>query len=223
MTNPFGPPEGTTWHDLKDWSIASLIAANLVPLFGTLFLGWTTGIVLLLYWVETAVIGLYSILKMPVAWGWFALFSVPFFIVHFGAFLGIAGTWAIGAQGMIDGVPINDVPVRGWETVHPIDGEVGTFWFVVLASHGVSFVRNFVGKKEYRLLKKDPDQLMVAPYRRILVMMASVVVGVVVVGLTGAPHTLMSVFIVLKIVTDVIAHLNEHDMFYEGDEIGDEA
>ncbi len=54
-------------------------------------------------------------------------------------------------------------------------------------------------------------------------MMASVVVGVVVVGLTGAPHALMSVFIALKIVTDVIAHLNEHDRFLEGDEIGDEA
>jgi len=211
MTNPFGPPEGTTWQDLKDWSVASLIAANLVPLFGTLFFGWTSGIVLLLYWVETAVIGLYSILKMQIAWGWFALFSVPFFIVHFGRL-------AIGAHGMID-----DVPIRGWDTVHPIDGEVGTFWFVVLASHRVSFVRNFIGKKEYQLLKKDPEQLMVAPYRRIFVMMASVVVGGVVVGLTGAPHALMSIFIVLKIVTEVIAHLKEHDMFHEGDKIGDEA
>ena len=35
MTNPFGP-DGTTWQDLKDWSVGSLIAANLVPLFGTL-------------------------------------------------------------------------------------------------------------------------------------------------------------------------------------------
>ncbi len=35
--------------------------------------------------------------------------------------------------------------------------------------------------------------------------------------------TLMSIFIVLKIVTDVIAPLNEQDMFHEGDEIGDEA
>ena len=53
---------------------------------------------------------------------------------------------------------------------------------------------------------------MVAPYRRVFVMMASVVVGAVLVFLTEAPSALMSIFIVLKIVADVIAHLNEHDM-----------
>ena len=182
MTHPFGPPEGTTWHDLKDWSIGSFTSANLVPLFGTLFLGWTTGIVLILYWVETAVIGLYSILKMPISWRWFALFSVPSFIVHFGVFLAVAGRFAIGAHSMVDGVPL-----QGWGIVYSIHGEVGTFWFLMLASHGVSFVRKFIGEEEYRLMKKEPDQLMVAPYRRIFVMMTSVVVGAILVGLTGAP------------------------------------
>ena len=57
----------------------------------------------------------------------------------------------------------------------PPDGQV--FAVLMLASHGVSFVTNFIGNKEYRLLKKDPEQLMVAPYRRIFVMMTSVVVG----------------------------------------------
>ena len=154
-----------------------MIAANLVPLFGALFLGWTVGVVLLLYWVETVVIGLYSILRMPLAWGWFSLYSVPFFLVHFGVFLNITGRLAIGAYSWVD-----DVPGRGWETIHPIHGEVRLFWLVVLASHGVSFVTNFIGKKEYRLLKKDPEQLMLAPYRRIFVMMTSVVVGAILVG-----------------------------------------
>ena len=90
------------------------------------------------------------------------------------------------------------------------------FWLVVLASHGVSFVTNFIGKKEYRLLKKDPEQLMVAPYRRIFVMMASVVLGAIFVALTGAPSALMGIFILLKIVADIIAHLNEHDTIRRG-------
>ena len=93
------------------------------------------------------------------------------------------------------------------------------FTALMLASHGVSFVTNFIGRKEYRLLKKDPEQLMVAPYRRIFVMMASVVVGAVLVLLTEAPSTLMSIFIVLKIIADVIAQLNEHDMIRRGDEM----
>ena len=214
MTHPLGPPDGTTWHDLKNWSVASLIAANLIPLFGTLFLSWTSGDVLIVYWVETAVIGFYAILKMPVAWGWFSLFSVPFFIAHFGVFLSIAGRLAIGAYVLVD-----DVPGQRWATLDPIRGELSVFAALMLASHGVSFVTNFIGKKEYRLLKKDPEQLMVAPYRRVFVMMASVVVGAVLVSVTEAPSALMSIFIVLKIVADVIAHLNEHDMIRRGGEM----
>ena len=77
------------------------------------------------------------------------------------------------------------------------------FAALMLASHGVSFVTNLIGKKEFLLLKKDPEQLMVAPYRRIFVMMTSVVVGATLVVLTEAPNALMSIFIVLKIVADV--------------------
>ena len=91
-------------------------------------------------------------------------------------------------------------------------GELRMYSLVLLVSHGVSFVTNFLGKREYRLLKKDPNQLMAAPYKRVFVMMASVFVGTIVVALTEAPHMLMSLFIGLKIVADVIAHLNEHDM-----------
>ena len=66
---------------------------------------------------------------MSIAWGWFALFSVPFFIVHFGVFLGVAGRFAIGGYSMVD-----DVPPQGWEIVHPIHGEVRMFWLVVLGA-----------------------------------------------------------------------------------------
>ena len=113
---------------------------------------------------------------------------------------------------------VDDVPGQGWATLDPIRGELQVFAALMLASHGVSFVTNFIGKKEYRLLKRDPEQLMVAPYRRVFVMMASVVVGAALVFLTEAPNALMSIFILLKIVADVIAHLNEHDMIYRGGE-----
>ena len=113
-------------------------------------------------------------------------------------------------------VLVDDVPGEGWATLDPIRGELQMFAALMLASHGVSFVTNFIGKKEYRLLKKDPEQLMVAPYRRVFVMMTSVVVGAILVFVTGAPSTPTSIFIVLKIVADVIAHLNQHDMIRKG-------
>ncbi len=64
MYGPFEVPEGTTWGDLRTPSVASLVLANLIPLVGTLFFGWSSGVILVLYWFETAVIGFYSILKL---------------------------------------------------------------------------------------------------------------------------------------------------------------
>ena len=102
----------------------------------------------------------------------------------------IAGRLAIGAHVLVD-----DVPGQGWATLDPIRSDLQVFAALMLASHGVSFVTNFIGKKEFLLLKKDPEQLMVAPYRRIFVMMTSVVVGATLVVLTEAPNALMSIFI----------------------------
>src|SRR4051812_39197593 len=41
-----------------------LIAANALPLFGVLFLGWDAFSIVLLYWTENVVIGAINVLKM---------------------------------------------------------------------------------------------------------------------------------------------------------------
>lgn len=45
-------------------SVASLLAANVLPLIGVLLLGWSTFIVVLLYWLENVVLGVINVLKM---------------------------------------------------------------------------------------------------------------------------------------------------------------
>ena len=47
----------------------ALIAANVVPIFGVLFAGWDTFSIVFLYWLETAVIGALTILRMLTASG----------------------------------------------------------------------------------------------------------------------------------------------------------
>lgn len=41
-----------------------MVAANLLPLFGVVFLGWSTFNVVFLYWMENVVIGIINVLKM---------------------------------------------------------------------------------------------------------------------------------------------------------------
>lgn len=44
-----------------------LIAANLLPLAGVLFWGWDAFVLLVLYWLETAVIGFWTVLRVAIA------------------------------------------------------------------------------------------------------------------------------------------------------------
>src|SRR5882724_7957891 len=45
-------------------SAYALIAANALPLFGVLFLGWDTFSIVALYWTENVIIGAINVLKM---------------------------------------------------------------------------------------------------------------------------------------------------------------
>ena len=141
MNHPFGLPAGTKWRDLRTPSVMSLIAANLIPLFGTIFLGWG-GVVLILYWYETAVIGGYSILKLPFALRWYALLAGPFFIVHFGLFITFSGAFALGLYGIVDGLE-----GTRQELLRGIRGELLIFVPAVVVSHGV-FVRHQLHRQE---------------------------------------------------------------------------
>ncbi len=44
--------------------LIALIAANTIPLFGVFIFGWDVFDILLIYWLESGVIGFYNILKM---------------------------------------------------------------------------------------------------------------------------------------------------------------
>lgn len=46
-----------------------LIAANVLPVFGVLFWGWSTGEIILLYWAENVIVGLVNIAKILICQG----------------------------------------------------------------------------------------------------------------------------------------------------------
>lgn len=50
------------------WSVAALIAVNVLPLAGVMFLGWQAFDIVFLYWLENVVIGVINILKMITCW-----------------------------------------------------------------------------------------------------------------------------------------------------------
>jgi hypothetical protein len=109
---------------LRDPAALILLAANLVPLGGVLFWGWDAFVLLVLYWLETAVIGFWTLARIATApaesLGSVGDESGPtitsplglslFFIAHAGIFMGVhfaflwslfSGDWAGKVHGPV--------------------------------------------------------------------------------------------------------------------------
>jgi hypothetical protein len=101
-----------------------LIAADAIPIFGVLYLGWDVFVLLMLYWMETAIIGAWTIARIaaapPGSMGPLLVNGRPtnssgamagFFVVHSGMFMGVhmvflwsifSGAWARKIHGPLD-------------------------------------------------------------------------------------------------------------------------
>jgi len=230
-------------------STVSLIIANTLPLFGVLFLGWTIGVVMLIFWLENVVIGLFNVLRMLVsrkdgiANHLSKVFVVPFFVVHYGIFTavhgmfvitlfvlgpagdGIGSTWegheqveTQSADSLHTPAPDPDsmadfrMPPMTMETASKLfDFVVDTgLWWAVLAlfvSHGISFFTNFIGREEY--LHVTASDLMGRPYGRVVVLHIVIIVGAMLVAVTGQPVAALVLLVLLKIGVDFGAHYQE--------------
>jgi hypothetical protein len=190
------------------WSEFALVAANLVPLAGVLMLGWDLKSIMVLYWAETAAIGIFTVLKMFVVSKWRALFSAPFFIAHFGGFMTMhfLFLYAFFIRGMSGGSLGAEPDAR--EALVAIFLPLWRPLAAMTISHGVSFVDNFIGRKEYETATMSG--LMTAPYNRIMVMHMTILFGGWLVMLFRAPATGVALLVVLKTMMDWRAHRAEH-------------
>jgi hypothetical protein len=182
------------------------ILENTIPLFGILFFGWSAFALLLSYWLETLVIGFFTILKMKRATKNFPVdgrnklvagplrsvtsleknFAIGFFMIHYGVFcmvhFGFLKTFALLAQDPIS-----------------FSGLVVLSVIPFFITHGKKFQQEFIVNKEYETTPLA--KIMFSPYRRIVVMHVVVLFG-------GIPfiifHNLASQFAILLIVLRVL-------------------
>ena len=193
---------------MKKYSLYILILVNLVPVFGVLFLHWSLFSVMFFYWLESAVVGVYNIPKMFMARvtpdtgtkkvklsssqtkG--RLVFTGFFLIHYGMFMLGHGLFV-------------------FELFGPPDLTVQTILIgfgALVVSHGISFVLNYIGHKEYE--KVNISQQMFAPYKRIVIMHVTIIIGGFIIDLLGAPVLALVFMILLKIAIDGTSHINEH-------------
>lgn len=220
------------------WSVWVLIAANLVPLGGVLFAGWSAFEVVFLYWLENLIIGFFNIGKMltvgaigfpaqgelppsrsPLAARLTVLgvacFYAGFFTIHYGLFTNVHGTFVfvLLAPELRESLPQGS---GLWEGIF-----LDTFY---LARQGImsgffwSFLTLFVSHGFsfiYNFLycgeyrRVGLPQLMMAPYGRVLIMHVTVLLGAAAAMLLGAPASLVALLVLLKTGVDVAFHVLE--------------
>ncbi len=205
------------WLDRSYWqrpSVVALFLANLLPLYGVMYWDWRVFPILFLYWFENIIIGLMNVLRMlvidPRDRGlWIEkIFAVPFFTVHYGGFTAFHGLFVIAIFAG-DQYPNLDAAFPGPELVLRVTGDYRLTAPIVLltVSHALSFVSNYLRRGEYRLATLT--SMVYSPYRRILVMHATLIFGGFLMLESGSPAAGLAVLVGLKIVLDLAAHLRE--------------
>jgi len=192
-----------------------LIAANLLPLYGVLVLGWAVLPIMVLFWLENIVIGVLNILRILFAspadtarWA-SKLLLVPFFTVHYGLFTAAHGLFVFVLFGgepykaLVDGLWTIDA-ARHAITEFSLWPGIGA----LAASHLFSFFWNYLGQREYQQAR--PEALMQAPYSRVIVLHVVIIFGALLIQLLHSPLWALLLLIGLKIGVDLRAHLKEH-------------
>ncbi len=184
----------------------ALIVANLVPLVGVLFFDWSLFTIMFFFWLESAVIGFFNILKLVIVANILSIIMVPFFVVHYGAFMSghlvfIFALFSPDEMSFSGFFPPPDLLISHIMNVWPA-------FLGACLSHGISFFYNFIGKKEFR--RSTPEKQMMAPYGRIILMHLTIIFGGWLILALGAPILALVLLIGLKIVSDARAHHKEH-------------
>ncbi len=207
-------------------ALIALVLANLIPLAGVIFLGWSVWQILIIYWLENGIVGLYNVLKIQKAQGSddgsaTLLIDgrrpegdargqlIPFFCLHYGIFWTVHGVFVLT-------LPVFGSMATGGESslgTTPDPGVLVVAVIALLISHGISYRFNFIGGGEY--LRVSPATQMFKPYGRLVALHLTIIFGAIAISITGAAVAALAILVLLKLALDIGLHLSEHRGTYE--------
>ena len=197
-----------------------LVLVNLVPLVGVAFWGWQLGTILVLYWIESGVIGLLNVPRMAKASGpggtggtVARVALIAFFLAHYGTFWAVHGFFVFllptffgfgagGPTGAGAGAAAIG-PGFGIDQAAVATGAIGLVLF-----HAVSFVYWDVWHGESA--RRTVQQQMNAPYNRVVILHMTILGGAFLIAFTGQSIWALVLLVGLKIAVDLGAHVREH-------------
>lgn len=197
-----------------------IIAANLVPLYGVLFLDWSAASMFLVYCMETLIVGLFNVIKMAIVnifapkddntvyfndkkhvGRWYLVF---FFIIHYGLFVFIQTQIFFHAGNLIE----DNSFIVGYSKVIDHLGPDGRLVLLVfICSYALQTIYSFLIGGQYRSISLG--RLMFQPYARILIQQFVVILGSMFLTLGGGKF-FMVVFVIIKIIFEVYINVDKY-------------
>lgn len=193
----FLPDPQTLQARLRDPLSWAGLAIDLLPIWAVIAWGWKASPLVVLYWLENGIIGVWTLARM-LAFGLLkgigallgSLFMGTFFVFHFGMFWFVhgifvqvlTGTGDVGASGQpsIEGGPIA-LAIAGLQSWNGM-----TFLALMLfAWGGVLFVSDYLLRGEVN--RTDLGQEMAAPYGRVVVLHIGLFAGFFALQAIGEP------------------------------------
>lgn len=193
----------------RQWLVSTLtlVIANSVPVFGVVYFGWSVFHLLLLYWMETIVIGFYTILRQFRISSFQALGPIVMFIMHFGFFLFLHFLFLTFVYGQ-DYRPHTIIPPVS--VVAPIFLALRISIISLFLNHGIAFVKEVVG--DYVDQKIDPFWMMMRPYGRIILLQVTLILGSFLIAHFQQPVLGLVLLISLKTLVEIALSLKREDI-----------
>ena len=210
-------------------SAVLLVAVNAIPIIGVAFWGWSLMMILVLYWIDSGIVGVINVFKIAraqggdgppmtvdgnrvtirvsgMAAGMGRAAVIGFFVLHYGLFWVVHGVFVFllpvfaGLSTGFQSGPMDFGPL-------PPDGLLLS-GLLLAASHTASFFTNYVGRGEY--LRATPLGQMMSVYGRVVALHVTIIVGAFVIGAFGAPIAALVLLVGIKTAIDLVLHLKEH-------------
>jgi Family of unknown function (DUF6498) len=187
----------------KFYPLLSILLVNAIPIIGVFVLGWNVFQLICIFWIESLLIGVFNIAKMAIAQKpskGSTMMKVAskvglmmFFCLHYFFFLLIVGAFVFSM--VID--------------KHQLDFTRYDYKLIILMLIGgctASFITDYILPKKY--LSASPSELLVAPYGRVLVLIALIFAGGFVshAGM-GNNYFYLAVLVIVKLLGDGVSWL----------------
>ncbi len=201
-----------------------LVAANALPLAGIYVWGWDVFLLLILYWMETVIIGFWMIVGLLLAPASLAgrtprYFLVPFFLVHAGIFMTVhfaflwdlfSGQWPSRVHGARDFVGAIVIETGLWIPLAALFVSRGVSLLYLVFGPSI-LPAWFIGQRDISAAAGDDHplaegRLIGGFYSRIVIMHLTILFGAVIATAFGSMGPLL-LMVALKIAIDLKLHV----------------